>query len=246
MFAPYAFLLLFLHIVTVTHANTEIVNFSGFETTAGATIPLLVTQCNELQWNITPAPLGTPLESVCEPNHNRQTAANASSVPWQNCPHELWITLDLMPGDWNAYTKFTVRISWPASYPSDFSIDIYDSERLAAHFYGAPVHWLESEVRQKYARIRIVDIGVPTPTSETKVSPWKRMPLESNPVPFIVILEPLYFGLLPASVTPVLGFIVLVCALAGLVAPIINRHFQKIAALARQDTLRVADNTKDD
>lgn len=64
------------------------------------------------------------------------------------------------------------------------------------------------------------------------------------PVPIIIVLEPLYFGVLPASVTPVLGFIVFVCALAGLAVPRINRYLQNIATQARQDILKDSDTRK--
>lgn len=77
--------------------------------------PILNQSHNELQWNIIPAPLGTPLGLVCQPNRNPRLEVNGSSVPWKYCPHELWIALDLMQGGWDIYNKFTVRLSWPAS-----------------------------------------------------------------------------------------------------------------------------------
>jgi hypothetical protein len=70
---------------------------------------------NERQWTILPAAIGTSLKHVCQPDRSSRPEVNGSSVPWRTCPHELWITLDLMQGGWDVYNKFTVRLSWPAS-----------------------------------------------------------------------------------------------------------------------------------
>ena len=59
----------------------------------------------ERLWHLQPGPLGTPLGDVCE------TAAYAVNA----CPHELWLALDLDDAKRQGYSKFTLRISWPAS-----------------------------------------------------------------------------------------------------------------------------------
>ena len=52
---------------------------------------------------VPPAPLGSILEDVCE-----------GYLPG-SCPHEDWLVLDLDDVAWGKFSKFTVRISWPAS-----------------------------------------------------------------------------------------------------------------------------------
>lgn len=54
-------------------------------------------------------------------------------------------------------------------------------------------------------------------------------------VPFILILEPLYFGVLPESTIPVLYFLIPVVLLAGLAVPRANKYLAEIASLCRQE-----------
>ena len=62
--------------------------------------PVLSRNRDQGHWSLPPAPLNTI------PCHDR------SEDP---CPHELWIILDLTHEDWRPYSKFTLRLSWPAS-----------------------------------------------------------------------------------------------------------------------------------
>ena len=72
-----------------------------------------------------------------------------------------------------------------------------------------------------YARIRLVDTGV-RPPSETSV--------ETKPTPFNIILEPLYLGVLPASMLPVLLFLAPVLLFAScFVVPRIHGYLRKVA-----------------
>lgn len=112
------------------NANTEIINFSASKE-AKAPINSLVAQWfiyltvpmsvplisyshrpifdpehNKRQFRVIPAPLNTPLESIC--------GLPVEEVG-QTCLHELWLALDLDADAWSTYDKFTLRISWPAS-----------------------------------------------------------------------------------------------------------------------------------
>jgi len=71
--------------------------------------PVLNYRNNQGYWNVDPALLDTPLQQVCE-SETAITPANPFS-----CPHELWLALDLDDESWMAYSKFTLRLSWPAS-----------------------------------------------------------------------------------------------------------------------------------
>lgn len=85
----------------------------------------------------------------------------------------------------------------------------------------------ETFTRRKYARIRLVDTGVRTPTRNPAA--------KRAPVPFTVILEPLHFGVLPSSVVPTLLCLLPVVACAALMVAPINRYLERIAAKAREE-----------
>jgi hypothetical protein len=61
---------------------------------------VLSRNCDQGHWRLPPAPLNT---IACH-DHSEHP-----------CPHELWIILDLTHEDWRPYSKFTLRLSWPAS-----------------------------------------------------------------------------------------------------------------------------------
>jgi hypothetical protein len=98
--------------------------------------------------------------------------------------------------------------------------------------------------RIKYARVRVVDTGIRTPTAEYKAHILKG-PIKPTPVPFMLILEPLYFGIVPATVVPTVGLLVIVAIVAGLALPIVNRYLQSIAAQVRKE-IRDAGANKND
>lgn len=80
----------------------------------------------------------------------------------------------------------------------------------------------------------MVDIGIRTPTPEYKAL-LSHGQLEPTLVPFMLILEPLYFGILPATLVPTVGLLVLVAIMAVLALPTVNRYLQDIAAQVRKE-----------
>ena len=80
-----------------------------------------------------------------------------------------------------------------------------------------------------YARIRVVDTGVLTPTREN-IQSTPTPP----PVPFMLIVEPLYLGVIPESVLPTLKLLVPVVVIALLLVPYVNRYLDGVAANARR------------
>lgn len=199
--------------IRVVRANTEIINFGVTDSVPSVDLmgdewpsAVLTHGDNQRQFEVLPAPLGTIASSMCENE--------------KNCLHEVWIALDLTHSDWSKYDRFTLRISWPGSSSADFWIDLYRvaddrSETLSSN-------------RVRFARIRLVDTGVLAPTaSDVGVTPLS--------VPFDVILEPLLLGLVPASLAPTIGALLLV-ALAGFaVFRVINRYFNGLATEARKE-----------
>lgn len=85
------------------------------------------------------------------------------------------------------------------------------------------------KTRRQYARIRVVGTGVRAPSSV------HLGPLE---VPFTLLVEPLYLGVLPASVLSVLGLLLPVVIVAGFfVMPRALRYIEQIAKDVRKETI---------
>jgi hypothetical protein len=56
-----------------------------------------------------------------------------------------------------------------------------------------------------------------------------------EPVPFVLILEPLYFGVLPASVVLILSFLLPIVGVAAFAVPWVTGHLEGVARLAREE-----------
>jgi hypothetical protein len=80
--------------------------------------------------------------------------------------------------------------------------------------------------RRRYARIRVVHTAVLTPTVSSAAP-------QREPIAFKVILEHLYLGFLPASVLPVVLFLLPVISLAFLAVSHIYRHMTVVARRAQ-------------
>lgn len=91
-------------------ANTEIRNFDAsperviaFPSAINSVFSVFNSTHRESTFQLLPAPLGTPLLSVCD-----------DYALESRCPHELWLRLDLEDPGWYSHSSFTLRISWPA------------------------------------------------------------------------------------------------------------------------------------
>ncbi|RDX50565.1 hypothetical protein OH76DRAFT_1455413 [Lentinus brumalis] len=212
--------------VVGVRANTEIVNFvvspgRDADLPLIAAWPELLPHDHERLVSMQPAPVDTPITNVCEPI----TAASPGK-----CPHEQWVSLGLDHPAWVSYLKFTLRVSWPASHPADFYIDTYTPEALARLVHGDRasdyVQPAGQGTRRMFARIRVVSGGVLTPGVSHNAT--------LQPVPFIVTVEPLLFGVLPGSVIPTVACLLFVGLAAGLlVFPRVSRYLGSVAELVR-------------
>ncbi|KAF9068761.1 hypothetical protein BDP27DRAFT_1448144 [Rhodocollybia butyracea] len=225
MFVLRRIFFLFLLFVSYAFANTEIVNFDASEQinariTNEDEWPTINPSTNQTVFTVTPAPLGTHMNAVCASPQDL-----LSKTP--NCVHEVWIKLDLDESEWKRYRKFTLRVSWPGSSPADFGISILNPEATASRFAGSlAVPPAPAMTRVKFARIRVVDTGVISPMSGL---------LEVRPVSFIVTVEPLYLGLIPASLIPFLWTLIPVVLVAALMVPYIHTYLQKVAERAKSE-----------
>lgn len=206
--------------------------------------PKLTARSSTLQLNILSAPLGSALpQAICGSLHQWQPGNP------RPCPHELWLSLNLDDEEWKDFDKYTLRLSWPAfvsiqlsfylnitqgsdtdiQHPTQITMDIYDPSSLGT-FATKDTSSNTEKARRKYARIQMVHSGVLTPG----------IVLDDNSrynVPFILTLEPLYFGVLPKSVVPVV-FAIVVAILLGLpIAAKINGSLQNIMLEAKRDSI---------
>ncbi|KAI0696023.1 hypothetical protein C8T65DRAFT_583767 [Cerioporus squamosus] len=211
-------------------ANTEIVNFA-VSTGPDAFLPQssawpeLLPHDSEKLVSVQPAPVDTPIATMCEP---------VSAASLGKCPHEQWVSIGLDDPAWMPYSKFTLRVSWPASHPADFFIDTYTPEGLAELVYGDRasdyITAADQDTRRRMlARIRLVSGGVLMPAALQK-----NATLQS--VPFIVTVEPLLLGVLPGSVIPTVACILLVGLAARiLVFPPVSRYLGSVADQVRAE-----------
>jgi len=85
--------------------------------------------------------------------------------------------------------------------------------------------------RLRYARIRVADAGVLTPTPDHPPSATRAV----EPIPFVLVLEPLYLGILPASLLPTLCFFVPLLLGAAIATPWIIGYLDHFVQQARQE-----------
>ncbi|KAJ8509226.1 hypothetical protein ONZ45_g8583 [Pleurotus djamor] len=222
---------------TISLANTEIRNFQVDATSdpVSVVLPASISQwhsldfvSNEKELGLLPARFGTFLSSVCETEVD-VTKPTVNS-PY-GCPHELFLVLNLDANAWRKYNAYVLRLSWSTSYPAKFDIQILSASMLAELLETNPNHtWkgnpqkvFKISTRTRYVRIRVVDTGVVTPKPGPTSSPLQAA------VPFTLILEPLYFGFLPASVTPILLLVLPVIASAFIIIPKLLVYFESLA-----------------
>ncbi|KAK7063826.1 hypothetical protein R3P38DRAFT_3416349 [Favolaschia claudopus] len=185
MLLPFA---LSLALLPLTQANTEILNFAAtpradarrlHEQAWPPTLPLSTTSHHTIHKR---APYGTPLDAVCAATKPPPESLNTNGG---SCPHELWFLLDFdLPSqrysNWHL-DRWTLRISWPASTPTHFTLDVLDPLDAAAALnipFQVEVEATEKKIetqtktKRKYARIRAVDAGVRTPGPRWRPDFW--------------------------------------------------------------------------
>ncbi|KIM35632.1 hypothetical protein M413DRAFT_347306 [Hebeloma cylindrosporum] len=231
-----AFLLLgsLLVFLNAVKGNTEIVNFQAQEVLAvdldfTDAWPELNATSSSLQLNVTSARLGSMLPRAICGTLDQWQLGNP-----QTCPHEVWLSLSVDDEGWKHFDKFTLRLSWPAFHPTQITMDIYDPTSLGAFTTkGTSSNTTTmTKTRRRYARIQMVHTGVLTPG----------IVLDDNSrynVPFILTLEPLYFGVLPESVLPVVCAILCVILLGLPIAAKINGGLQTVVLEAKRDFIGI-------
>jgi hypothetical protein len=137
-----------------------------------------------------------------------------------------------------------------SQFPTEFSIEIFDPETLSlklSTLNGSRVSRASRDVftRRKYARIRLVDTGVLTPDRNGQEPSPPALPAPP-PVPFNLILEPLYLGVIPATVLPTILFLLPLTVLSSLAVPRVYAYLSTIAEKARREMQLKKEGVKDD
>ena len=117
--------------------------------------------------------------------------------------------------------------------PADFYADTYSPKEFVEFVSDRHETTSDRELsRRTYARIRVISSGVLTPSHA------HRHPT-LDPVSFMVAVEPLYFGVLPASVVPTVLTIVAAAVVGGLfVVPFVTKRLMAIADEVRAEISR--------
>ena len=121
----------------------------------------------------------------------------------------------------------------------DFWIETYSPDALGKAVAGedgtAASGQLSSQrplTRRMFARIRAIDTGVPTPFPAGNNASARH----KAEVAFIVVVEPLHFGVLPATVVPaVLMLMAVAVGAATLVLPTVSKYLNAMADAVREE-----------
>jgi hypothetical protein len=100
---------------------------------------------------------------------------------------------------------------------------------------NTPVTQSQRKTRRKYARIQMVHTGVLTPAINNSTRSFNETTRYN--VPFVMILEPLHFGVLPSSVISVVLTILVILIGSLPIARNVHRYLEGIARQAKAEEL---------
>ena len=106
---------------------------------------------------------------------------------------------------------------------------IFDPAGISLSIPASP-HQQPQKTRRKYARIQLVFTGVLTP--RTRPPPPEAI---TRIIPIFLKLEPLYFGVLPESVVPVIWLMIPVVIIGAVAASKANKYFQSVVEEAKKE-----------
>ncbi|PVF98224.1 hypothetical protein CPB86DRAFT_814939 [Serendipita vermifera] len=265
-------------------ADTEILNFSSdLKNLPDVVFPFaqstLSQQNNSAIFGLAPSQRHTVRaeelrDGLCSRGNEGQKYDN-SHLLFENlyvCEGDFWLALDLdswftasstgipwyykpLVKDTRTETKFTLRISWPASTPAEFTIKLFSLDYFLSDMtpqqkgsteLNGPTRRLFARIRSSATKFRRAPRpdGSVLPFQFTLFPKWF-LPAPEIPEPdgrgsarvvkFHVILEPLILGVLPESLLPGLGFMLCLVVPAILfVVPRINAEMEKLANRARK------------
>ncbi|KAF4984637.1 hypothetical protein FZEAL_213 [Fusarium zealandicum] len=150
-----------------------------------------------------------------------------------------WLLLDCL----NADQRYEFRVCWAAIQPTGFDLDIYELDTvwntpelmhsLATYAYSRQsepdqLHESPRDEAERQASVLLVQIKASADYFTDDVALMKEPP----PVLVDLILDPYLFNLVPRSLAPTAGYLVLVGLVAWFVARAIASKLQSIAVTA--------------
>lgn len=128
---------------------------------------------------------------------------------------ELWVHVPLDDGAW------TARLSWPASMPTRFGLNVYpwsgQAEAAVGSSHGALLHITAQALSPRIRHHLLHRLGF-------AVKPAEVRPDEEFDTTFHLLVEPLYLGVLPATAVSAIAGIGVMIALAAVSAPLLWRR----------------------
>lgn len=119
-------------------------------------------------------------------------------------------------------------------YPVEAYLKIFDSSDIAPLPRPGPPRRLRRRhgpsqyiVRRKFARIQLLNTGVLNPTSELAQRSQHDPNMLPGPVPIVIRLEPLLFGVLPQSLVPTVYAILAAVVVGIAIARAVVRRLQE-------------------
>ncbi|TFK24251.1 hypothetical protein FA15DRAFT_641250 [Coprinopsis marcescibilis] len=240
------FFLFLFHFAVFALANTELIYFDAQEVPNPEiqfqhTWPTLDAYTSSIRWGLGANPPNTT-DIADDPQPCSNVFSWTPTRSAQGCLRELWVILDLDCEPWKKYNNFTLRISWPASYPVEAHVRVFEPSALT-HLStpGPPRRYktrsASSMTRQKYGRIQLVSTVVWTPEAQAIEEFLKTL----DAVPIIITLEPLLLGILEASQLPTVIAVVLALILGFFIARLVISHLEDVVTLRSQpkETARI-------
>ncbi|KDQ15670.1 hypothetical protein BOTBODRAFT_31554 [Botryobasidium botryosum FD-172 SS1] len=170
-------------------------------------------------------------ESAYLPHSVRDTCRDAKAG---ECPHELWVALDLGDIQNRERIGFTLRASWPAHMPADFSLQLFSPSEVASAWNVTSSATANAPSRRQFARIRAKSKGILTPIQRPRTGDAESLASpEPEPVQFHLIVERLHFGLVPESLIPTIYTLIAVILSASAFVPYVYTFLAKTAEGAR-------------
>ncbi|KIJ54365.1 hypothetical protein M422DRAFT_241610 [Sphaerobolus stellatus SS14] len=195
----------FVLLISCVFCNTEIVNFDlnhlpdlaeSVSSSWGLLTPL--SPSNKRTYHVEVPEIGCPVRSSGD----------------QVAPADTWFGLNI-PRTLSA-KRYTLRISWPATMPVNFDIQVF---RVSHASDGAAFDQLPTP----YARIKTSSAGIRSNCSGSGVLP------STDTIHFDVILEPLIAGVLPESLIPTILSLFPITAIFWVLAQHIESHLRRTA-----------------
>lgn len=151
----------------------------------------------------------------------------------------VWLKMEL-----DDHAKFTLRLSWPAFYPTDFDIQLYTASKQILTLSQAlrlPKETPDNatfpsqspdnpDTRVVYARIKAINTGIIDPRLiEHSGNP------KGQDIKLVVIIEPLLLNFLPRSLIPTLIALMVLITCAIIALNPITRFLAIVAEAAKKE-----------